>query len=145
MSEENKTADGPAFELRDGKFFRLEDNKEIAHVVCARKEGDKPTIEGLHHTQKQYLPELEALLAVGIAYEEENPNAEKESIAAVIARQVAGKSKEANKATSEVIAEAGDAPRALFSKTLGDRTPEVIDWRRQNWSEEQFKAKYPTL
>lgn len=27
--------------------------------------------------------------------------------------------------------------------SMGDKDPEVIEWRRQNWSAEQFKAKYP--
>jgi hypothetical protein len=33
-------------------------------------------------------------------------------------------------------------PRGLFSKTLGDVTPEVIEWRRENWAVDRFEEVY---
>lgn len=35
-----------------------------------------------------------------------------------------------------------ETPRELFSKRLGDMTPEVIEWRRENWPAEQLQDKY---
>ena len=41
--------------------------------------------------------------------------------------------------------EPDETPLSLFDPSAGAKTPAVIDWRRQNWSPERFKAAYPNL
>lgn len=103
------------FTLKDGIFYRDEDGKDIARLV----DGE---IVGLHHKQKKFLPELEKLVSPVTDEEPEQPEEVEEEPA---------------KPASE-----DQTPRELFKPMTGSVTPEVIEWRRENWTEEQFNEAY---
>lgn len=107
-------SDKQKFKLEDGKFIRLSDSKEVANL------GENGRIENLHHKREQYREELEALaLRAGELTPNKKPEME-------VSPEPSG----------------GDAPRELFKKTLGDVTPEVIEWRRKHWPAKRFSEKY---
>lgn len=141
----SETIDPRLFSFRDCKFYRETDGKEIAQFVGGE-------IVGLHHKQEKFRPALQSLI-------DETQKAIDENLFAPVveetvedlaeeqpdADQVAKVIEEENKAINPRLAILGTSPqtpRELFSKRLGDQTPEVRAWRKENWVPEQFEAYY---
>ena len=156
MSEETNEKTAPAFKLEGKKFIRIEDGKEIAHL---HNDGE---INGLHHTQEKFREELEALVPVDVPVEEAakklkpivKPSPTKVKVLSfeeeatrfkALAKEngfnvrISSKSQEDPK--DQFLVD-DKTPRSLFKPMTGDLTPEVVEWRRENWTPEQFVAIY---
>lgn len=141
------------FSFRDGKFYRETDGKEIAQLV----EGE---IVGLHHKQEKFRPALQSLIdEAQEASNEELPKtvdaeasqelAEDQPDADHVSEMIEKANvelavKTASNRLTDIIKASPNTPRDLFSKRLGDQTPAVVEWRKENWVPEQFEAYYGT-
>ena len=103
------------FKLVGDKFIRQTDMKEIATLV----DGE---VTGLHHKQEKFRKTLESLI------DDASPAEVEVSIEEP-------KTKRSKK----------DAPAEYFTKRMGGKSEQVVEWRREHWSAKQFKAEYGDL
>ena len=103
------------FKLVGDKFIRQTDMKEIATLV----DGE---VTGLHHKQEKFRETLESLIG----------DASPVEVEVSIKKPKTKRSKK-------------DAPAEYFTKRMGGKSEQVVEWRCENWSAKQFKDEYGDL
>jgi len=139
--------------LTDGEVFR--DGKLIATV---REDGK---IRFKHYSYKKHRDEIEDLVLTADALAENNST--------ITADDPLTSSDDLDVGSDEPVADIGlepievpvpevtefdkqphgDAPKHFFEegngKNMGEATPVVVLWRKTNWTEERFKARYDNM